>query len=98
MIKQEKKFALVSLVAVFALLAVVLSGCWFNKTENQITEEPPIDDGAIDLPPVEEDILPEENLTEADLGAEIDDLDLEMEELEITGFEADNLSDKDLGL
>jgi len=98
MIELEKKSSWALLAVTVVLSAGVLSGCFLDRTSVPLAEESlPIEEKAINAPSVEKTIPPE-IMTETDLEAEINDLDLEISNLETTGFEADNLSDKDLGL
>jgi len=94
-----KKFLQLSfLVAIFILSGAVLSGCVNDKqVENsgRINDEA-IDDQAIIEPVIETST--DDGVTDVSIESDLNDLDEIMDSVKTTGFESDNLADKDLGL
>ncbi|MFA5124298.1 MAG: hypothetical protein WC473_00520 [Patescibacteria group bacterium] len=92
----KKHLSLIALLSVVFVVGGLLAGCGtsqeINLQDNQGEKAAaPIESQAVQ--PAEE---PE--ITEVDLDQSLEDLDATMETIKTTGFEATNLSDKDLGL
>lgn len=98
----KKYLSLISLVALAMLVGGLLSGCVFQPAEDiegTVDETPLADAEALEEDTSTEPVaVAAPVITDAELDQEIKAIDADLETIKTTGFEASNLSDKDLGL
>jgi hypothetical protein len=98
----KRYLILISLVAVLILAGGLLTGCGNQPTDQAATTDQataPENTVPEQTPPAEVTTTPPApEITESDLDKELNDLDKSWDTVKTTGFEPNNLNDKDLGL
>lgn len=97
----KKYLSLIALAALLIMAGGLLSGCGNQSSQDDSTglldeNTAPTTETAITQPPVETVAAPV--ITDAELDQELKNIDAELDTVKITGFEASNLADKDLGI
>jgi|WetSurMetagenome_2_1015567.scaffolds.fasta_scaffold1007119_1 hypothetical protein len=93
------KIKLISLIAILLLTGGLLSGCLAKPSETvPAGEVNTLEDTAIQTETEAPAETTAPKVDETAIDNELKNLDTELSAIETTGFEADNLSDKDLGL
>jgi len=98
----KKYFSYLSFFVLALVLGGLLSGCSLSPTDQSAgtVEETPV--AAEPVVPVDQTPVPAVDaapvITDAELDQEVKAMDTELDTVKMTGFEATNLTDKDLGL